>query len=405
MRRLLAALAFFSSASCAAGELPPGEAVAAALANHPAVLAARAAVREREAGRRALEAGTHELNLRGSAASRSERLTGQDSRDLEIGVERAFRIGSKASLDAELGAQGVAAAQIAVGDALHEAGRELLQLWFEWLRGAVEAADWQAQAGLLARQLDAVDKRVQAGDAPRQERVLAQAALAQAQAQELQARSRSEAAGAHFSRRFPGIEIPAAAPEMALTPLQGDLERWRSRVLEHNHELALARAEARRLRTAAMRAEADRIPDPTLGLRYSSERGGDDRILGLTFAIPFPGAARSAAVDRAFADVDSAVQREAAVLRRREAEIASLYSRASRSYEAARRADEAAQGLQRNAELSERAYGLGETALADVIAARRLAIEARLAGALSRLDAAEARYRLMLDAHELWPID
>jgi outer membrane protein TolC len=52
--------------------------------------------------------------------------------------------------------------------------------------------------------------------------------------------------------------------------------------------------------------------------------------------------------------------------------------------------------------LSERAYALGAANLAEVIAARRMALEAELAATLARLDAAEARYRLMLDAHELW---
>ena len=93
------------------------------------------------------------------------------------------------------------------------------------------------------------------------------------------------------------------------------------------------------------------------------------------------------------------------MLRRLEAQTASLYTMTTRSDEAARRADRAAAGLQRNAELAERAYSLGEVNLADVIAARRIAVEARLAATLAKLDATEARYRLMLDAHELWPLD
>lgn len=404
MRRLALALALAASAA-AASDLPPPEEALQALAQHPAVLAARAGVRERDAGRRVLEAGPHELTVRGGAANRQDRLTGQDSRDLELGLERAFRSGAKAELDARLGAQGVAQAEAALGDALHEAGRELLQLWFEWLRAAQEASDWQAQAALLADQRQVVEKRVRAGDAPRQELLLADSAMAQAESQHLQARARAEAAAGQLARRFPGIRIPAEAPPASLVPLEGGLERWRARVLEHNHELAVARAEQERLRTAVRRAEADRIPDPTVGVRLASERGGDERILGLTFAIPLPGQARAAAVDRSAAELDAALQREALVLRRREGEIAALFSRASRSFEAARRAQEAAQGLQRNAELSQRAYALGEVALADVLVARRLAIESRLVAALARLDAAESRYRLMLDAHELWAID
>ncbi len=51
-----------------------------------------------------------------------------------------------------------------------------------------------------------------------------------------------------------------------------------------------------------------------------------------------------------------------------------------------------------------RAYALGEIGLADVLTARRLAIEARLAAITAQLEAAQARYRLLLDAHQLWPL-
>lgn len=389
----------------AAAELPPEDAVRAALESQPSVLAARAGVQQREAAARALEAGTYELNLRLSADRRREEALGQNLPEYGLDLERAFRIGRKAGLDAELGRQGVAQAKLTVGDAIHEASRELLRAWFEWLRAAAQGTDWQAQALLLEQQLDAVDRRVRRGDAPRQERLLAESAFEQASSQALLAEAKAAAAAAQLAAGFPGIPIPAQPPEVALQPLEGDAQAWRERVLQHNHELAVARAEARRLQIAAARADANRLPDPTLGLRLSSERDGAERVLGVFVGIPFPGEARRANAEGARAETAGALQREAMVLRRLEAQSASLYALASRSYGAARRAQSAADGLQRNAELAGRAYALGEVNLADVIAARRIAVEARLAATLARLDAAEARYRLMLDAHELWPID
>ncbi|MGA8052152.1 MAG: TolC family protein, partial [Burkholderiales bacterium] len=94
-----------------------------------------------------------------------------------------------------------------------------------------------------------------------------------------------------------------------------------------------------------------------------------------------------------------------AVLRRLEAEVAALFANASAAREAAERASRAADGLQQNSELAARAYALGESNLVDVLTAERYATEARLTATQARLDAAETRYRLMLDAHELWPID
>ncbi|NOT99296.1 MAG: transporter, partial [Sideroxydans sp.] len=49
-----------------------------------------------------------------------------------------------------------------------------------------------------------------------------------------------------------------------------------------------------------------------------------------------------------------------------------------------------------------RAYRLGESSLGDTLVARRQALEASLAEILAQLDANESRYRLLLDAHQLW---
>ena len=387
------------------GELPPDAAVRAAIESQPSVLAARAGVAEREAAARALEAGTYELNLRLSADRRHEEVLDQNLPEYALDVERPLRIGRKAELDRQLGRQGVARAKLAVGDAIHEASRELLRGWFDWLRAAVQGRDWSAQAELLERQLDAVDRRVRRGDAPSQERLLAQSAFEQASSQALLAQAKADAAAVQLSASFPGIAVPEAPPAVALRPLEGDLQTWRALVVEHNHELAVARADARRLQLAAARADANRLPDPTLGVRASSERGGAERTVGVSVAVPLPGEARTANAQSASAEGEAALQREAAVLRRLEAQAGALFTLASRSYDAAQRAESAAAGLRRNAELAERAYALGEVNLADALTARRFAVEARLAASLAALDAAEARYRLMLDAHRLWPID
>ncbi|MDD5331054.1 MAG: transporter, partial [Sulfuricella sp.] len=68
-------------------------------------------------------------------------------------------------------------------------------------------------------------------------------------------------------------------------------------------------------------------------------------------------------------------------------------------------AQDAAGKMNANAELMARAYALGEMGLTDVLAARRQALEANLNATLARLEAAEARYRLLLDAHQLWPLE
>jgi cobalt-zinc-cadmium efflux system outer membrane protein len=407
--RLLAPLALLVPlAAAAAGDpadLPPVAEVRAAIDSYPSVLAAEAAVAASQAQRRGLNAGPYETQMRLGAGKRRERTLDQDMNEYELGVERAFRIGSKSELDQSIGDAGVAQARLGVGDAMHEAARSLLRLWFAWMRAAAQGEDWDAQAQILSHQLEIVDKRVGVGDAPRRERLLAESAFAQADTMRLQTRMRAEAARAELTRSFPTIAPPAALPQVMPQPLAHDLAWWRERVLEHNHELAMARAEAERQRLLASRADAERTPDPTLGLRYLSERDDTERVLGVVVTVPFSGAARRAAADSALAQGDVAAQREAAVLRRLGAEVAALYANASHALGAAERAASAADGLRRNAELAARAYALGESSLADVLVAQRFAIEARLTATLARLDAAESRYRLMLDAHELWPLD
>lgn len=407
MRAWLALLAGGAAlgAYAAEPELPPDAAVQAALESYPAVLAARAAVEEREAAARGLEAGTYELNLRLSAANRHERTLDQNLPEYGVELERPVRSGRKAQLDAELGRQGVERAKLVVGDALHEAARELLRDWFDWLRAERQGVDWKAQAALLEAQLQAVDRRLGKGDAPQQERLLAQSVFEQASSQALLAEAKAAAAAVQLGAIFPGIALPASPPAITLRPLAGDAQAWRKRVIEHNHELGVARAEAKRLQVAAARADANLVPDPTLGMRLSSERDRTERVLGFSVAMPLPGAARQAMAEGAVAESAVAAQREAVVLRRLEAQAGALYVLARRSYEAAQRAGAAADGLERNAQLTGRAYALGAVNLVDVITASRMAIEARLAATLATLDAAESRYRLLLDAHELWPLD
>lgn len=405
--RILALALLLPLAAVAADpqDLPPAARARAAIESHPAVLAAQAGIAASEAERRALDAGPYETQMRLGAARRRERTVDQDLNEYEVGIERAFRIGAKGSLDQSIGEAGVAQARLAVGDALHETARSLLRMWFTWLRAAATDADWTAQSSILARQLDTVAKRVRLGDAPRQEQLLAESALARAETSRVQAGMRTAAAVAELTRNFPAIVPPEAVPEPDVEPLEHDLAWWRERILEHNHELAMVRSELRRLRLQASRADADRTPDPTLGMRYSSERDDTERVIGVVVTVPFSGEARRAAADRALAQSDVAAQREAAVLRRLEAEVAALFANASAAREAAERASRAADGLKQNSELAARAYALGESNLVDVLTAERYAIEARLTATQARLDAAESRYRLMLDAHELWPID
>jgi outer membrane protein TolC len=320
------------------------------------------------------------------------------------GLERPLRLPGKAALDAEIGAQGVVQAQAAFGEALHESARSLLKNWFSWRREREAVGQWQLQSESLGQQQQATRRRVELGDAPRLELLQSEAASAQAQAALAQAQLRARVAAAELGARFPALKLPV---DLALTPpqpLAGSLAEWREHLLEHSHELRLARAQTQRARLLASRADAERTPDPTLGFHLGADRSGEERLSGISLSIPFPGPARSANARRATALAAASAQQEAATLAKINAEIARTFASAQAAYEAWQRADEAAQRIEQAAALTARARTLGEAALSDVLLAQRQAHEARLGATSARLDALEARYRLYADTHQLWPV-
>lgn len=386
-------------------DLPPAAMVEKVFDRYPPVLAAKSGIRFEQANRDQLEAGPHETSLRLSSQQRTVRADpAQRFNEWNVGVERAFRLPGKSNLDTQLGEQGVTQAKLAYGDALHEAGRTLLKSWFVWLRERQQARQWETQAASFKEQLTIVQKRVKAGDAPKLEQLSAEAALAQAEAGQAQAKYREQSAATELLRRFPGLSLPAQVQLAEPQPVAGDAAQWRQQIVEHNHELAAARAESRRWQLQVSRAEAGQMPDPALGMHYANERGGEERVVGLSLSIPFGGRARVAATEGARAQADMATQREALVLSRLEMEAENLLNGAHAAYRSALSTREAAARIQASSDLAARAYALGEQGLAEVLLARRQALEANLSAVLAQIDASEARYRLLLDAHQLWPI-
>ena len=112
----------------------------------------------------------------------------------------------------------------------------------------------------------------------------------------------------------------------------------------------------------------------------------------------------SATAEGAVQQAAIAADQEAFVKRRLEGDIYAAHIQAISSFATWQQAHEAAQAIRSNAELVGKAYSLGESSLSDSLIARRFALESSLAENLAQLDANEARYRLLLDAHQLWPL-
>lgn len=402
--------ALLAGSAWGAADLPPANEVKAAIAAAPLVAAARAGLTAESANRERLNAGPYEWTTRLSDQQRRLRNAPNEGprgpfNEWSVALERPVRLPAKAEADAALGEQGETTARIAVEDAQHETARQLLAAWFQWLRARVAADQSQAQAKLLSQLAGSTARRHTLGDAARLEAMQADAAAAQADAQWRQAQARLQASSQELRVRFPAIAQPDDVRLPSPEPLVGSLATWQDSIASKSHELALAGAETRQARLAAQRAEAERTPDPVVGVHVGSDRGGEEKLVGVSLSIPFAGDARRAAARSQAARANAVAYREEALRQQVSADIASRHATASAAQLAWERADQAARQLEATADLSARALALGEAGLAEVLLARRQAGEGRLAAELTRLDALEARYRLELDAHRLWDYD
>lgn len=405
---LLAVLCLTSGVAAAAeiakttapADLPPTAAVLQSLASLPVVRAAQAEMRAARAEHRQLKVGEYEYTL-GLSGQRRQVSGGPNSNEWQTSLERGLRLPGKARLDDRIGAQMVQEAEERVGDARHEAARQLLALWYAALQAQSEASLWHKQVGILTEEQRIVQIRVKRGDAARLDSLHADAAVAQASSQARQAEARAQAALAELRQRFPEVPLGMPAESSPVMP-SGHEADWIARTLEHNHELLAAQKAAERARLLTQRAEQDRTPDPVIGLHYGSEQSGDERILGVSLSIPLSGKNRLARAERHLAQAQAMSALEAGVLRRLSAEAAANWQKASAGVESHRRLQEAEEAMARHADLARRAHELGELGLSDTLLARRNAIEMQLAATQTRLAANEAIARLLLDAHQLW---
>ena len=386
-------------------DLPPATQVKAILEQHVNVMTARSGVKLEQANQRKWNSGNYEFNVRAGSAQRTINATGQAQRDWDVAIERPLRLPNKVFIDGDIGDASVSHAEFVLGDARHEAARLLLHLWFNWQREQAQASQWQQQVEILEQQSLNTDKRMRAGDAPRMELNQALAAVAQARVSLQQAVTRAQLAAADLKRPFPELVLPESAIFAIPQGVEHDLAYWREMVLSDNHELGMAQSENRVQQLLAKRNRADRVPDPTVGLRYSNEKDGEEKVAGIYVSVPISFGLRGANAEIASQHAEMSRQRELALRRRLEGDIYAAHTRAVSNFAIWQQSQQAAKSMRDNAELMARAYKLGESSLSDVLNARRFSLESSLADTLAQLDANEARYRLLLDAHQLWQLE
>lgn len=321
-----------------------------------------------------------------------------------VGIERTFRLPDKAVADRNIGKVTVEESQARYGEAMHEAARELMALWIDWL--AAERARELAENSLQSTQasLAAVQKRVRAGDASKLDSSIARAELADQRRLGNDAKTQAAAAWSRLSIRFPGMKRQVMALPIPL-PIEEDAIFWRDHILDKSDEFRVAQTQMQKAQAYAERARADRTPDPKVGIFHASEIDGYERISGLMLSIPIPSGVRDSRSTKAIAAVE--VSRQEVELKKRQLEsaIVSAVMMARGAYVSLQIANEGAAAMQENARLMQRAYTLGEAELQAMLLARRQATTAMTHALQAQVTALTAYYKLLVDAHLIWDLE
>ncbi|MDP3421022.1 MAG: TolC family protein [Thiobacillus sp.] len=406
VHKLAFALALAFAAPVHADYLPDPAAAEAALWASPMVAQARGEFAAQTLKSLGLQRGHAEWAVSADVAQRRIQSPLRESQaEWGVALSRPLRLPAVAAADRTLASALTAHAEANLGEALHESGRQLLTLWFDWLNEASQAQLWQAQFQLAERQLDAVNARIRLGEAPRAERVNAEAALAQIRLQQQQAGLRMQQAHSRLLAQFPALPLPSDRELPQPVPPAGSADAYVDAVLEHNHELARARRQADVLQAEAWQLAKRRSADPSVGVFYKNEVGGDEHVLGLNVGLTLPGAARrynqQAAQQLSATAQDAAMRLEQRLRQEARTDFETAATQAG-NWE---QADRAAQMLEEAARLAARAYSLGEGGLDQVLLTRRLALDGRVQAQQAQVVALAADARLKLDAHALWPLD
>jgi len=290
-RRLTAVLAMVACAARATSPLPDDATMSQALLASPAIQAARASSDEAGAIAQSLKASPYEWTVRASTQRRRVD-TESTYTEWDTGVERAIRLPSKWRIDRSRAKLEPALAEARLAEVIREERRLVTDRWLECIvaRQRVLAAISASQESHRLREL--VGARRKHGDASQVDDDLASADLVAAEAEETQARLEADQAQVAIS--LLGIDAPAEQRHIDELPPMPAIPS-----VSTSPAARLARLEADRADAEAQRAAADRMPDPTVSVRWSSERGGGERLATVSVAFPLPGARRAADARRA----------------------------------------------------------------------------------------------------------
>lgn len=336
------------------------------------------------------------------------------TREWSLGLSRGLRLPAKAEAAAAAGQgqQARADAQLAM------AWRELMRTWLDDAVSVLQASRQEqllaAQLRLWEQQHQAATRRHALGDAARQELVLLDAGRAQAQSQWLQAQQRWQAAQGVWRSRYPGLPLPLFLPQASVpsdaVPSPQDVpvaapeaaEAAEAAWLDAHPQWRLARLEADAAEAQARLAEAERQPDPTVGVQLGRERSGAERILGVNVSWPLGSAARSLQSQAQWADAQAARAQEGEVRRELQRSLAQWRAEWRSGQQVWQAAEQAQAQTRQAAQAVRKGYELGEGSLSEVLLLQRQWLDQQQVAATAELEALRAAWRWALETGARW---
>jgi outer membrane protein TolC len=387
--------------SIAVPVLIPDEIAQQWLERDPSVRSAQSDWEAAQAEASQLEASPYEWTSRLAYQERNYE-HGANSHEWNVGLERQVRLPAKRNADrAMAGAvRTTGAAQFNI--ARRQAAQDLLDLWLDWSAAHAIALTLAQQRHLARDNLEVVNKRVQRGDAARLEQRLAEADVNDLEGNVSAANTTEQIAKLRLLARF-SVDLALQAtplPEPMMPPY--DAAWWRARILAASVTMNKVQSELAQAEIAVSRAQAERLPDPTLGVYAASEARGDEDIIGGTISIPFPGERRNLEIQRQLALANAARDRRLAVEMEAQGVADTAFAAAQGAYMRWQLASAAVVLHRDNADLAQKAYVLGEQELQTLLLARRQALSAAEVERQSRAEAIRAYGTLLLHANLLW---
>lgn len=397
------AVLFVGSAAGAADNfLPQTDVAQTVIGAHPIVAAAEARLAEAEAEARLRKVGEHEFHLNGSYIRRDVRGEGTFG-EWDSSISRAVRLPGKAKADRKIGALGIVVAENARDDARHQVALLLKDYWFEWLEASLQVEVDQSATETYRRELKAVERRHELKEAALLDVDDARSALAVAEAGLHKSSARKLEAERAIRAMFPGLVLPLQVPEIqAPEPTEQGFDVWKDRILSRSHELRMAEKAVEQQMALARRTKLDKVADPTVGVRFFSERGGDEQGVGILFSMPFGSSRRSAKTDVQRARV-LAAEAQARQTRLMIEEVADRdITRAEAGVRVWQQAAVALDASKKVVARVRRAVEIGERDLTELLRVLKVHYEVRREEALARLNAQDAITQLQIDSHEIW---